>query len=377
MQKGQSSASCCYSATASPRRNSLLRAALLVLLLITAGGGFASAPAAALARPASLKVLRGNLRWSSGPVRIRENYQLAAGATLVIDPGVLVELSPGVAFYVDGAMLAFGSAERPIVFAGEAGKRWDGIFANKGSQIDLQHVNIYNGGAGGTLIASDSAQLRMSYVLLAANGGQIRTANSRVEIRNTTITQNEMPYGAAIEASFSQSYGWQIAFLLNDSWIADNRLSEGAPALQLTNQGTSDAVILDLQHNLVASASGPDMTVFANGQLGGNITCNTFARGASGLSVRSSVPPPFNIILNIRNNAIERHTPPLDPFYRSNNIGRGATSEITLNLAGNWWGSPSGPYSADRHADGRGDAVSSTVLFDQWLHERPSCSPLP
>lgn len=361
-----------YADTAPSRRHPPL-AALLALLLVLAGLLAGAAPAHA--RTAAIKVLRGNVRWSTSPVQLKDSYQLAAGATLVIDPGVLVELSPGVALYIDGTLLALGSAERPIVLAGAAGRRWEGIFANRGSRIDLQHTNIYNGGAGGTLLASDSGELRMDTVLLTANGGQVRANNSRVDIRHATITQNEMPYGAALEVAFTQSYGAQIAFLLNDSWIANNVLSEGAPALQIANQGAPDMLILDLQRNLLASVSGPDLGLVANGQLGGNITCNTFTRGATGLSIHSNAPPTFNTLLNIRTNAIERHAPPLDPFYRSNNIGRGATSEIGLNLTGNWWGNRSGPYSADRHADGRGDAVSNTVQFADWLTERPACVP--
>ena len=71
--------------------------------------------------------------------------------------------------------------------------------------------------------------------------------------------------------------------------------------------------------------------------------------------------------LNVRDNATEKHTPPIIPVYLTYGIGRGATSEIALDMRNNWWGSSLGPYEPERHADGRGEAVGDNIEFAPWL----------
>jgi len=78
----------------------------------------------------------------------------------------------------------------------------------------------------------------------------------------------------------------------------------------------------------------------------------------------------------VRDNATEKHTPPIIPEYLRYGIGRGATSEIALDMRSNWWGSALGPYEPDRHADGRGEAVGDNIEFAPWLTERPACAPI-
>ena len=75
--------------------------------------------------------------------------------------------------------------------------------------------------------------------------------------------------------------------------------------------------------------------------------------------------------------AIEDHSPPIVPIYTKpyHGIGRGATSEIEIDMSNNWWDDPTGPYEPDRHADGRGDAVGDTITFAPWLTGRPACAP--
>ncbi len=124
---------------------------------------------------------------------------------------------------------------------------------------------------------------------------------------------------------------------------------------------------------------GLDVTLPNAGPFLGAMTCNALMSGANGLSVRSNTTQVPRLNLNVRDNAIEDHSPPIVPIYTQpyNGIGRGATSEILIDMTGNWWGSPAGPYEPDRHADGRGDAVGDMIIFDPWLPERPVCAPKP
>lgn len=337
----------------------------------------AGAPAApAPARAAAVKVLRGTTRWSTGQL-LRSDYRIAAGATLIVEPGVEVRLARGISLIVEGTLQALGAPDRPVRFVGVGGERWESIVGAAGSTIQLQNAEVHNGGAGGKLLVVNSGNLIVNYVQMTDNWGQIRTTNSRVDIRNSTFAGNDIPYGAAIETLYTRGSPPRNNLVLNDSRLTGNRLGEGSVTLQVSNERADETIAVDIQRNLLDGQSGPDVTLFANGQIQGSLVCNTLIGGANGLSVRSNQPQTFSLALNIGANAIEGHSPPLDPFYRKNKIGRGATSEIPLGMSGNWWGSPSGPYAPDRHADGRGDAVSSMVVFDGWLAERPGCAPRP
>jgi hypothetical protein len=321
-------------------------------------------------------VLHGEHHWSQSLVLTR-TYQIAWDAILTIDPGADIQIPAGISLFVDGTLVANGQEGSRVRMRGDPNRHWEGIFGNPNSTIILRHTDIHHGGAGGTLMTSDDSNLILDSVNITENGGQIRINNSHVEIRGSTVANNDMPYGSAIEATYARGSAPHVDLLLNNSRITNNRLANGAAALQVTNEQAEATVILDLQHNTLSGQNGPDLMLFAHGQLGGNITCNAFVGAASGLNVRSNRDQTFTLMLNTRDNAIEGHAPPLDPFYRQNRIGRGAASEIPFFMLNNWWGNTSGPYSPERHADGRGDAVGNTVLFEPWLKERPSCAPYP
>jgi hypothetical protein len=170
-------------------------------------------------------------------------------------------------------------------------------------------------------------------------------------------------------------------------------MAAGAAPVQVNNQSSTDAVVLDVQRNLLVGQDGPNLVLFQDGPfLGGldvrlpdagpflgGMTCNALMSGANGLMIRSNTPQVPRLNLNVRENAIENHSPPIVPIYTKpfHGIGRGATSEIVVDMRNNWWNSPTGPYEPDRHADGRGDAVGENIEFGPWLTERPACAPRP
>jgi hypothetical protein len=341
------------------------------------GGSPPAVHAATKPKPPPMTILRGSQHWATSPMILRNTYRLLSSATLTIDPGVEVQVAPGASLFVEGTLFALGTADRPVRFVGINGKFWESIIGTPGSNIDLEHTEIHGGGGGGTLISSDSGNVVVQNGHITGNGGHIVAKNSRVNIRNTEITDNDMPYGAALEVIYTGAKNALDELVLNDNRIIRNQLSAGTVPVQVTNDRPLDSIVLDIQRNLLIGQDGPDLTLIANGLLQGNITCNALVGGANGLSVRSNQPQTFHTLLNIRDNAIEQHIPPLDPFYRQNNIGRGATSEIPLKMDANWWGNPLGPYVADRHADGRGDAVGANISFDAWHTARPACAPTP
>ena len=324
--------------------------------------------------PIPVDLLRGNIRWTAArsPIRLSRDQQLVAGATLIIEPGVEVRLAPGVSFFVEGTLYAVGTADRPIRFVANERQRWEGLFGRSGSNIALEYTELRGGGAGGTLLTSEGGNLVLHHARINDNGGHVQVSDSRLEMRDSEIAGNDMPYGAALDASYLNG---GIAIMTNNR-IGGNRQQAGSPSVLLSNSNPFETLNLDLQGNLLVGNNAPDIVLFTNGPLQGGLTCNALIGGTNGLSIRSEAPQVPGMALNVRDNATEKHTPPIIPEYLTYGIGRGATSEIALDMRNNWWGSAVGPYEPDRHADGRGEAVGDNIEFAPWLTARPACAPV-
>lgn len=318
-------------------------------------------------------VLKGNVRWNlaDSPIRIDKNVQIAPGAILIIEPGVEIRLAPGVAIYVDGGqLLATGLPERPIRFVGDTGMRWDGIYGRPSGVVLLENVEIRGGGAGGSLLVSEQGELTVRRTRINDNGGNVLVSDSKVEIRDSEIAGNDMPFGAALDIAYTR--GGNVT--LTGNRIGGNRLSDGAPTLRVNGFGTKDAVNLDIQHNLVRNGT-TNLVLSTNGLMQGTVACNTLRQGDLGLSIRTQTLQAPGLPLTIINNFIEDHTPPILPIYLDFGIGRGATSEVAVTMKDNWWGDASGPYDPEQNPLGRGDSVGDNITYGSWLTAPPACAP--
>src|SRR6185436_15865128 len=180
-----------------------------------------------LPTPIPVDLLRGNIRWTAArsPIRLSRDQQLVAGATLVIEPGVEVRLAPGVSFFVEGTLYAVGTADRPIRFVANERQRWEGLFGRSNSNIALEYTELRGGGAGGTLLTSEGGNLVLHHARITDNGGHIQVNDSRLEMRDSEIAGNDMPYGAALDASY---LGGGIVIMTNNR-IGGNRQQAGSP----------------------------------------------------------------------------------------------------------------------------------------------------
>lgn len=320
-------------------------------------------------------ILRGNLRWTidRSPIVLTREQRLPRGSSLVIDPGVEVRLAPGVQFYVEGALAAYGQPGQPVRFVGLGGQRWDGIYGLAGSNIILENTELRGGGNGGTLLATDGGALTIRRTRVTDNGGQVRATGRQVEVRDSEIAGNDMPYGSAIDITLPA--GGSVT--LTGNRIGGNNLAPGTAPVSINSPSSQNSTALDLQGNLLIGESGPDLIIFTNGPLTGGMTCNSLLSGTQGLSLKTAVPQIPLAGLHIRDNVINDHTPPIIPIYLKYGIGRGATSDLGLDMRGNWWGSELGPYQPELYADGRGDAVGANIAFQPWLTDRPGCAPKP
>ncbi|MCG8347899.1 MAG: hypothetical protein MI924_08990, partial [Chloroflexales bacterium] len=161
--------------------------------------------------------------------------------------------------------------------------------------------------------------------------------------------------------------------------IGGNRLSGGSPSVRVNSQSAFDTLILDIQGNLFRGGSN-NLLLSTNGLLQGTVACNTMIGEDLGFSLRTQtvqVGPngTLTMDLHINNNFIDQHTPPIIPIYLKYGLGRGAASEIALDMRNNWWGDASGPYDPEFNPEGRGDSVGDNILYEPWLTEAPSCVP--
>lgn len=323
-------------------------------------------------------VLRGNVRWSidQSPITLHRDVQIAPGAELIIEPGVEVRLDAGVSIYVDGGrLLSLGMPNLPVRFNGSSSARWSGIYGRPNSFIQLDTTEIHGGGIGGTVLAVDKSSLVVRGSHFNDNGGAILLTDTKLEMRDTEVAGNDMPFGAALDASYARGN----SIVLQNNRFGGNILSGGSPMVRFANQSTFETLNLDIQGNLLRGGA-PNLQLNTNGPIAGRVACNTLIGDAQGFGLRTQTiqvepngTPPF--ALTVDNNYIDEHIPPVIPYYLKFGIGRGATSEVMLDMRNNWWGDASGPYEPDENADGRGDSVGENILFAPWLTQAPSCAP--
>lgn len=335
-------------------------------------------PSPVLPTTPPVDVLRGNVRWSTGesPIILHNDVQIAPNAELIIEPGVEVRIDPGISIYVDGArLLALGLPDQPVKFVGSTGARWSGIFGRPSSFIVLENVQLSGGGAGGTVMAVEGGDLVVRSSRIFNNGGGILVNDTKLEVKDTEIAGNDVPFGAALDGSYAR--GTYVTLQRNR--IGGNRLSDGSPMVRFANQSTFSTLIFDVTGNLFRGGT-PNFQLITNGPLQGSIDCNAMVGEGLGLGLRTQTQqvdpngvPPFN--LSFSNNFIDEHIPPIIPVYLKYGLGRGATSEVLIDMRNNWWGEASGPYEPDSNADGRGDSVGNNILFSPWLTQPPPCAP--
>jgi hypothetical protein len=321
-------------------------------------------------------VIRGNTTWTAaqGPIVLKGDLEIVRGASLLIGEGVEIQIPRAASLIINGNLYALGSNARPIRISqigDDRNQRWGSMFARPGSSIVFNNVEISGGGTSGILLGAELSDVKIRSTRIIANGGQLRFVDSRIEIRDVAMRNNDMPYGAAIEAIFSHGG----VFTLTGSRLQSNTLTPGTASVLVTNQSFSQPVTLEIVGNLLVGQEGPNLQLFTNAQMTGNVTCNTMTSGSNGLSLRSDAPPNLSPMINIRDNAIEAHTPPIIDIYLEFGIGRGATSDLPLGMSNNWWELANGPFDPLRNNDGRGEAVGKNVTFSPWLGQRPSCAP--
>ncbi|HSH82569.1 MAG TPA: hypothetical protein VLA19_28900, partial [Herpetosiphonaceae bacterium] len=310
--------------------------------------------------PKPFRRIDGNVRWQAGaPIVIEQDYVIASGAVVQIDPGAEIQVMPGANILVEGQMVAAGTPDAPVRFVGPAG-RWNTLVGQPGSVISLDHVQIRNAGTGGVAVSSTGGRLALRNAQLTDGGGGIVASGSVVDIQGSRITGNDLRTGPALLVGMDAGQ----PTVLRGNIIGGNQTPAGTAQVRLT-AGPGGSGPLDVQGNALAGGAGPLLEIQTPVPIGGTIRCNGFRSGSVGLQLSASTTSGSGFSLAVDNNAFEQQS-----VY-------GVASTVALEAANNWWGDPSGPFDAERNSQGLGVRAGINVGFQPPLPARPACAPMP
>lgn len=232
--------------------------------------------------------ISANTTWTlaNSPYVMTGNVTVAAGVTLTVEPGVVVQgNSPSRTLTVNGSLSAVGSSSQPITFTStsdSAPGQWYSIYFPSGAGAStLKHVNVRCGGsnlndtmvyaAGGSLTIEDSVISDSSKGGLTVFGSTDGTAASAV-IRRTKVERNggSGTYIFNAHALIEDSASWSNAGDGLKIWVASGYTA--APSVVTgtsvwDNSGTGVQITLDAD----VAALGPDGSgnaVYDNGSFG-------------------------------------------------------------------------------------------------------------
>jgi hypothetical protein len=216
---------------------------------------------------------------------------------------------------------------------------------------------LHTAGAIGTALGSVGGQMILLNVLLTGGGGGISVDGTPLEIRNSTITGNQLEGGAALNVVLRA----QVPLAVYNSSFGENQMALGMAQVRLIggDQGTAP---FELQGNVFSGDVGPLLELRTSSPLGGIVRCNSFKSGSIGIQLSSSTPSAAGFNLAIDSNVFDGQSQ------------YGVASTIALDAGNNWWGDSSGPADVVRNPAGRGARVGIQVDYRPVLTTRPDCA---
>jgi len=299
------------------------------------------------------------------PVEVTGNLWVRQGATLTIDPGVLVRFAPvavqpaGYTLRIDGTLRAVGTPEAPITFtAADIRAPWGGIrFTDPSADYDpdsgtgsiIQHCIIEHAGnqQDAAIVRRDSAPLIADSIIRDSASAGIYMSGTGGEIRDNWIYRCDVGISLA---------GRDLT--VEGNYLADNRqgLYIAGAGGNLTISGNTVTGLGDETAGGCLRADvtyrGADPTTLT---LTGNRFENTNPAGAA--IVLAAADPEANAVVSAEGN---------------NFLSDGLTLLLTgwaggfpapFSMPNNWWGA-SGPAIGERIIDGTDDYSLPVVETD-------------
>ena len=309
--------------------------------------------------------LQANTTWTvaEGPYVLTGDLTVAPGATLTIEPGVLVTARgttgtggrlPNTELAVQGRLDARGTAAQPIRLGGfvpddhSPPNAWAGIYFDNAAGGDLEHVAV-----------------------TTAQGG-IRAVNTPLSVRNASLSTGGGSAAGGIHVSAEGST------FAPSATITDSELDSTSSGVQVEAGPASPAGVVTVDRNRVRgtalglrlSSAAAGVTLHAHG--------NQLQANATGMSIESGSTSTFDIAGNaiVGNDVGVLSTSLTAPDSATvtatqNNVYANAqwdwraenarSSRPTINAEGNFWGSTSESVIDGHISDGKDDPLRATV----------------
>lgn len=339
-----------------------------------------------------------NTTWTkaNSPYYITDHTLVDTGATLTVEPGVIIKIAKGVNFYVKGNIYAVGTVTDSIYFNGYDNANWR---------------NAWNGIAlTGTV--NKKVNATFGYCLISRATQALYVENANLAVTNSTFFRDDqgvyLNHGQAIVtgnkfievtpgAFWADQYAGQdiYADVINNEFDLSS-VFVGAPAggffgtinidgnymhgknsqmtvLHAKNVSIKNNLILNCRtglsvqwssfldkpftHNLIANC---DLGAYIN-DIHGSITNNTFKLNKTAVQLGFSAPFVFE------NNCFD-----------SNSFNVQAVSSTTYTLSNNWWGSTDSAAIEAKMYDYDQDFKSGHIYFMPLLTQADtSCQSVP
>lgn len=367
------------------------------------------------------------------PYVVNEDITLASGATLIIEPGVVVEFNSSI-FFVEGVLKVLGTEEDPVYFDGYM----DLVISNDSGNSVLNHIinrsNLfvfYEGGRAQStgldtnndilffetnsefldlkatsLYLYDSSMVEINDSLFSGEAkievqdySNLILKNSKVESLNQDTIVNIYNNASASFTnvdilSLDQSNSGISVFGNSNLNFKDGSLSGSRDGFLVYNDSHLNIL------NTGISCDNTGISVYNNSAVDfdtGSVNC-----GVYGVSLFNNVQANFKkvkvfgamdsgfIVFNNFGDSFVKITDSeiTDNLYGfvvydsvfsanksniHNNILSGAFTfrDVDLDFNNNYWGDATGPYNVDLNPGAKGDSVSEHILFEPWLPSWP------
>lgn len=367
------------------------------------------------------------------PYVVNEDITLSSGATLVIEPGVVVEFNSSI-FFVEGVLKVLGTEEDPVYFDGYV----DLVISNDSGNSVLNYIinrsNLfvfYEGGRAQSTgldtnndilffeTDSDFVDLKaMSLYLYDSSmvdiDNSIFSGEAKIEVQNSS---NLILKNSKVESSYSGDlisiFNNSSASFANVDILSLDQSNSGISVFGNSNLNFKDGSLIGSRDGFLVyndshlnmlntdiSCDNTGISVYNNSAVDfdtGSVNC-----GVYGVSLFNNVEANFKKIkvfgatdsgFIVYNNSLDSFVKITDSEITDNlygfvvydsvfsanknnihdNIFHGAFTfrDADLDFKNNYWGDSTGPYHVDLNPDATGDSVSDHILFEPWLPSWP------